>query len=404
MQQLLHPLCAALAMTGFLLLLRSPRRLRQDPALAALACVYGFCALSFLVSIAPVWTLLGDATGRPAIGILAAFATVVAQVSHQPVVLAHWVLPPERARQRARLCRGAGAAVILALTVLFLQLPRTGRTTPQGITAAYLHNGTYQAYLALYVLVYCAGQAVLALGCRTAARRTDQAWIARGLRIVGAGAVLTFGYSAIRLAGVGAALSGLSRPSPAVESFAWLCADGGNALVLTGFFLPTVAVHVVPHVRAGIRAHRDYRSLAPLWEAVHRALPTIALQPARTPAASRLRLWDTTWHLYRRTVEIRDGQWALRHRLEESVRSASERRHRAAGLDGAELACAVTADQLRAALTAHRHDVAPQTPAEYADAGTREDVRTPDDDVRALLRIAAHFTPAPAEQETPSWT
>ncbi|MFI7102814.1 MAB_1171c family putative transporter [Streptomyces sp. NPDC050161] len=405
MQQLLHPLCAVLAVAGFLLLLWPPRRLRQDPALAALTCVYGFCAVSFLVSIAPVWTLLGDATGRPAFGILAAFGTVVAQVSHQPVVLAHWVLPPEKARRRARLYRGAGAAVIAALAALFLQLPATDRTTPQGITAAYLHSGVYQAYLALYLVVYCAGQAVLALGCRAAARRTDQPWIARGLRIVGAGAVLTFGYSAIRIAGVGSALFGLDRPAPAVESLAWLCADGGNALVLTGFFLPTLAVHVVPRLRAWSRARRDHRTLAPLWDAVHHAVPTVALQPARTRAASRLRLWDTTWHLYRRTVEIRDGQWALRHRLEESVRTASERRHRAAGLDGAELACAVTADQLRAALAAHRHDVAPQTPAEYADAGTREDVRTPDDDVRALLRIAAHFTPAPAEQETtPSWT
>ncbi|HWM36753.1 MAG TPA: DUF6545 domain-containing protein, partial [Streptomyces sp.] len=103
-------------------------------------------------------------------------------------------------------------------------------------------------------------------------------------------------------------------------------------------------------------------------------------------------------------VEIRDGQWAVQRCLEGSVRSASEQRHRAAGLTGADLASAVTADQIRAALTAFGHDETAQSPVEYADAHTREDVRTPDDDVRELLRIAAHFDTTPAEQDTaPSW-
>ncbi|GAA0471210.1 MAB_1171c family putative transporter [Streptomyces sp. NPDC046215] len=406
MQQLLHPVCAALAVAGFLLLLCPPRHLRQDRALAALVGVYGFCALSFLVSLAPVWKTLGDTTGLPAAGILAAFATVVAQVSLQPVALAYWVLPPEKARTWGRACLAAGAVVVAALTALFLQLPSSGpTTTPQGITAAYLHTGVYQAYLALYICAYALGQAVLATGCWVAARRTDQRWVARGLYVVGAGAVLTFGYSAVRLAGVRAAALGADRPPRAAESFAWICADGGNALVLTGFFVPALTVHVVPRARAWARARRDYRALAPLWEAMHRALPTIALQPARHPAADRLRLWNTTWHLYRRTVEIRDGQWALRHHLDEPVREAAGRRHRAAGRTGTELAYAVTADQLHAALAAHARGEPPHTPTAYADAETHEDVRTPEDDVRALLRIAAHFATSRAEQEvTTSWT
>ncbi|WP_425576268.1 DUF6545 domain-containing protein [Streptomyces glaucosporus] len=71
----------------------------------------------------------------------------------------------------------------------------------------------------------------------------------------------------------------------------------------------------------------------------------------------------------------------------------------------AELAAAVTADQLRAALAAHRSGETPQDPAGYADTTAREELRTPDDDVRALLRIAAHFTTADAGKDTsPSWT
>ncbi|MEU6484882.1 MAB_1171c family putative transporter [Streptomyces sp. NPDC046887] len=397
MQQLLHPVSAILASAGFLLLLWPPRHLRKDRSLAALAGVYGFCALSFLVSLEPVWVLLGDSTGLPAIGILAAFTTVTVQVSLQPVALAYWVLPPGKAAQRARLCLGAGAVAVLGLVVLFLQLPSSGRTTPQTITAQYIHFGAYQAYLSLYIVTYTVGQTALAVGCWTAARRTDQAWVARGLRLVGAGAVLTLGYSAIRLAGIATRLFDQHPLPPAVEGLAWICADGGNTLVLIGFFIPTLAVHVVPRVRAWTRAQRDYRRLASLWEAVHRTVPGVALQPARTVA--RLYVWDPAWHLYRRTVEIRDGQWALRHHLDESVRSSAERHHRAAGLTGAELASAVTADQLRAALGAYRRDEPPRTPAEYADAGTRELVRTPDDDVRELLRIAAHYDTSPTRQE-----
>jgi hypothetical protein len=399
-QQLLHPLCLTLAVAGFLLLLWPPGHLRQDRALAALAGIYGCSALSFLVSLDAVWRLLDEVTGRPSTGILVAFCSVVALLTLQPVVLAYWALPPDQARRRARLCTAAGVAVVLALTLLFFQLTPAGRTTPQGFTANYIHTAAYQAYLTLYVVVYAIGETVLALGCWQATRRTDQVWIARGLRIVGVGALLTLGYSAVRLADVGAALADVRPPSAAVENFAWLCADGGTTLTLAGFFVPTMAVHVIPRIRGWVRANNDYRNLATLWEALHHAVPTVALQPARTTVTHRIRLWNTGWHLYRRAVEIRDGQCALEHHLEESVRTAAEQRHRAAGLTGTELAAAVTAEQLRAALVAHRRGETPETPTEYADAGTREDVRTPQDDIRALLLVAAHFQTPFTEQES----
>ncbi|OEU86877.1 hypothetical protein DB35_25105 [Streptomyces abyssalis] len=405
MQQLLHPICLTLAVTGLLLLLWPPRRLVRDRALAALAGVYGFSALSFLVSLEPVWRALDEATGRPSTGILAAFGSVVALLALQPVVLAHWALPQERARRRTRLCLALGAVVIAALAVIFFQLTPTGRSTPQGFTVNYVHTGAYQAYLTLYIVAYTVGETVLAVGCWRAARRTDEIWIARGLRIVGVGAVVTFGYSAVRLAYVVAVLSGLPQPSPAAEEFAWLCADGGTTLSLVGFFVPTLALHAVPHVRAWLRAQRDYRRLAPLWEAVHEAVPTIALNSTRTVRGSRMRVRAITWHLYRRAVEIRDGQWALQPFLEAAVKDASERHRRDAGLTGADLVSAVTADQIRAALTASAREETAQNPVEYADAHTREEVRTPDDDVRALLRMATHFETAPARGENaPSWT
>ncbi|GAA2273930.1 MULTISPECIES: MAB_1171c family putative transporter [Kitasatospora] len=405
MQQLLHPLCLTLAVTGFLVLLWPPRYLRRDRALTALVGVYGLSALSFLVSIDPVWGLLGDATGNPSIGILAAFGTVTAQVTLQIVVLADWVLPHEKARSRTRLCLAAGAAVIAALVVLFLLLPASGRISPQAFTARYIHVGVYQTFLTLYIGAYTIGQGILAVVCWRRAGGTRGTWIARGLRIVGAGALLTFGYSTIRLVDVAAAVFGFTPLSRSAERFAWLCADGGSTLVLMGFLIPTLAIHIVPRARAWGRAYRDHQRLAPLWHAVYEALPTIALHTHRAASAHGPSLWGATWHLYRRAVEIRDGQWALRHHLDESVRRAAEARYAATGLRGAELAAAVTADQLRGALTAYHRNESPKTPTEYADAGIRDDVRTPNDDVRALLRIAAHFEAVSEHEDAAtSWT
>lgn len=404
MQQLLHPFCLTIAIAGFLVLLWPPRYLLQDRALPALVSVYGLSALSYLVSIAPVWNLLGDATGNPSIGILAAFACVTAEITLQLVVLASWVLPPEKVRGRVRLWLAAGAAVIATLVTLFLMLPASGPSSPQVFTARHIHDGIYQAYLTLYIGAYAIGEGILAVACWRRAGGTGEAWIARGLRVVGPGALLTFGYSAIRLVDVAAAVFGFTPPSTPTESFAWLCADGGSTLILTGFFIPTLAVHMVPRTWAWARAHRNHRCLAPLRHAMHEALPTIALQTDRAASANRPPVWNATWHLYRRAVEIRDGQWTLRHHLDESVRREAETRYTVAGLQGAELSVAVTADQLRGALTAYHRNESPKTPTIYADAGIRDDVRTPDDDVRALLRIATHFGAISEHEDATSWT
>ncbi|MET8539474.1 MAB_1171c family putative transporter [Kitasatospora sp. NPDC004799] len=53
-------------------------------------------------------------------------------------------------------------------------------------------------------------------------------------------------------------------------------------------------------------AYRDYRSLGPLWRALHAAFPQIALTAGRLPPA------DAELALYRRVIEIRDGLLILR--------------------------------------------------------------------------------------------
>jgi hypothetical protein len=386
----LHPAALAVALCALAVLLPGVRRFRRDPALAALTGVVVLSAVSFAVSTSAVWTRLDRASGTPDISALVAHLCVVGLIVCQQVVLALWG-PPQEARRAAVVPAAAGAAVAVTLAVLFTLLPRAS-SHPVDFTAYYDHSPVYRVYLTVYTIAYTLGGTSVARACWRHARRTDQVWVARGLYMVMAGSVATLGYSGVRIGGVAAVALGTDLSG--WEPTAWLCGDVGTILTLAGWALPTVA-DALAELRTRLREHAHYRRLRPLWSAMHRLIPAIALDPARNAATDRLRLRDIGWHLDRRAVEIRDGQRALRHHLCPAVRQSAETRHQAAGLTGPELAAAVTAEQIRHAISAMSCRQAPHpAPTDYAE--TYPVTATPTDEVHALLRIAAHFTTAPA--------
>ncbi|MFE4175479.1 MAB_1171c family putative transporter [Streptomyces sp. NPDC056909] len=344
----LHSGCLVLCVLGLAVLLSgSPRRFRHDPALVALTGLFALSGLSFLVSLAPVWTGLDGVLGRPNVSALVAHLCVIGLLVCQQLVLTHWG-PPEHVRRRTVLYVTAGVVIGLALVVLFAVLT-PGASRPSGFTTYYVHTPIYRAYLTLYIAAYTVGEMLVARACWRHARRTGQVWVARGLYTVTVGAVVTLGYSAVRIGGVVAALFG--GRADAWDAVAWLCADVGSALTLIGWFVPTVAQAAV-----AVRERVHYRRLRPLWNALHAVIPTIALEPDVSRATDRrLRVRDIRWHLDRQAVEIRDGQRALRAHLCPGVRRTAETRHRATGLHGADLAAAVTAEQISHALAAVAH-------------------------------------------------
>lgn len=62
-----------------------------------------------------------------------------------------------------------------------------------------------------------------------------------------------------------------------------------------------------------LRQVRAYRQLQPLWQAVYEAMPEIALPPDPLNDAS------LSFKLYRRVIEIRDGELALRSYRDEQM-------------------------------------------------------------------------------------
>ncbi len=89
----------------------------------------------------------------------------------------------------------------------------------------------------------------------------------------------------------------------------------------------------------------------------------------------------------------------MRRFLAPAVREQAQARRRTEGLVGLELAAAVTADQIHAALIRHAADDPVDTPAEYADAELPLD--TVEDELLHLQRVASYFTPPAPGPRTP---
>ncbi|MEU8774201.1 MAB_1171c family putative transporter [Streptomyces sp. NPDC048606] len=394
MKDILHPLCLAIAGTGFLILLRDLGRSRREPALVALAFTYGFSALSYALSLTWVWVRVDGLLGVPNIVVPLAQSCVILVFALQGNVLAHWSKPPREARGRGALLFGVAGVVIAAMAVLFVLLtPAT--TRPTDFSLYYAHDPFFQAYVLLYFGTYTVAEIYLARSCRRYARTATNRSIAFSLRLVTVGAVITLGYSGIRISGIIGAEVGFGVTG--LNGFAWACGDIGATLTQIGYLIPTLARRTT-HARAWATAHVRYRRLNALWSALDEADPGITLRRPARQLQDVLRGKDAHFPLLRRRVEIRQGQKLMRRYLDPATREEAERLRTAEGLTGAELAAAVTADQIRDALVRHAADAPVEHPDEYADAELA--LPTTEDELLHLQRVAAHFALPPRPSRT----
>lgn len=386
MKDILHPLCLAIAGAGFLLLLRDLRKGRRDHALVALALTYFFSALSYATSITAVWIRIDSTIGITNIAVPLAMSCVILVFALQATVLAYWTKTPEAAARRTKILFALGISVIAGLFGLFALLtPATQR--PVDFTMYYAHDPAYQAYLLLYTGTYTVAEIYLARVCWRHARDVGDPWIRGGLRLIAIGAVITLGYSGIRLTAIFGAQFDFSVQ--ALEPYAWLCGDIGAALTQIGYFIPIVAARFTP-AYTWLREHRQYRRLEDLWQAIVDAEPSVALEKPIDAAEAFRERRSVAFELYRRAVEIRDGQMELRPYLDQATREESELRWRAWWRSNARVAAAVTADQIREAIIQKEHGTVVE-PATYADAALP--TPTTVEDLRHLVRVAAYFTP-----------
>ncbi|AZQ38785.1 DUF1109 domain-containing protein [Streptomyces cyaneochromogenes] len=396
MKDILHPLCLAIAGTGFLILVRDLGRSRRDPALVALAFTYGFSALSYAVSLTWVWVRIDGFFGVPNIVVPIAQGFVIVVFALQATVLAHWSKPPAQARRQGRLLLVAALVVIASMAVLFASLTPAA-TRPTDFSLYYAHDPVFQTYVLLYFGTYTVAEIYLAVSCWTYARRATNRSIAVSLRVVTVGAIITLGYSGIRIAAVVGAEVGFGVDH--LNDFAWACGDIGATLTQIGYLMPTVARRATG-VRDWATAHLRYRRLGRLWSALDQADPGITLRRPARQSQDVLRGRSVHFPLLRRRVEIRQGQKLMRRYLEPAVRVEAEARRTSEGLSGTEFVAAVTADQIHAALVRHAAGEPVDTPAEFADAELA--LATTEDELLHLQRVAAYFTPPVSESRNAS--
>ncbi|MFB7258724.1 MAB_1171c family putative transporter [Streptomyces nojiriensis] len=101
-----------------------------------------------------------------------------------------------------------------------------------------------------------------------------------------------------------------------------------------------------------MRARRNHRRIGPLWSALYAVRPEIALEPPTTGSRLGSLTMNPEFALYRRVIEIRDGQLALRAHLHAGVPEWAAEACRVARLDQRRTAATVEAAVFAAALEA----------------------------------------------------
>jgi hypothetical protein len=167
-------------------------------------------------------------------------------------------------------------------------------------------------FLLVYVAAFAVALAALIRRGFAFARRAACAgghpWLVWGLRAVAAGSAITLGYCACLAGYVIGGWLGIRRP--ALIQLDILCACVGAVLVTAGFTAPTWGSHLSA-VRRRLHLAAAYLRLWPLWHLLYTAVPGVALDPPRSRWADLAALRDLDYQLYRRLIEIRDGQLAL---------------------------------------------------------------------------------------------
>ncbi|MEW1636588.1 MAB_1171c family putative transporter [Streptomyces sp. NPDC093801] len=305
--------CAFVGLAAFAYRLPDLLRRRHDVALWAL-CTYFLCSgISFLVDLDLLRLHISAFFGLPNITSLITQAAVVVLTAAQQVVLVYWSSPPAEARRMARnrvLVFGGALAVLVVSS--FAVGPVAHSETATSTILLSIQHGGYALYMSFYLLICAVGQfetVRLSLRFTTMANRQ---WLKVGMRTVTVGASMILVYCVTR--GVQIAGTRLDFDGSGLDPIQWTAGSVGALLQIAGWTIPSWGIRIT-RARGWARSYRSYRRLRPLWWALYQASPDIALDPPRSWLRDLVPPRDPHYSLYRRVIEIRDGQLILRTSL-----------------------------------------------------------------------------------------
>ncbi|MCL5108047.1 MAG: hypothetical protein M1401_04130 [Chloroflexi bacterium] len=174
-----------------------------------------------------------------------------------------------------------------------------------------------------------------------------------GLRLVAIGATVGLGYSAHGAFYLAARRFDLGYPFGDEELVSDALLAVCLVLVLVGSTMPAWGARLgIPALHAWAVRYRACRRLYPLWRDLYRANPQIALIPPSGAVCDALTLRGTGFRLYRRVVEIRDAQLALRPHVDPRAAVHAAALCRESGIVGEEAGTVTEAARLASALRA----------------------------------------------------
>ncbi|WP_051830419.1 MULTISPECIES: MAB_1171c family putative transporter [Streptomyces] len=230
-------------------------------------------------------------------------------------LMAHSVRPGDRARRWARRQSALSLTVMVAAAAAYLAAGvRAGdgefTVSDSGRAALTVYNALFTAHS-----LVCVG--LFTVVVHRSARHVGPGLLRTGLRVVVAGGVSAFVWSALGLFPLVVAFRTGHRAT-AEASWSVPFALLSSALGIGGATLPGWGARLAGPLRR-LRAWRSYRRIGPLWSALHAAHPQIALD-ARTPGGMlSVPLRNAEFALYRRVIEIHDGRLALRAHVHPQV-------------------------------------------------------------------------------------
>ena len=307
---------AALLWVAFAVKAVDAHRHPDKPTLRMLAAMLGALAVTATLFSPGVNTWLSELTGIANVADPLARTFLVVGAWLVQAFLLHLTQPSaEEAARRSRRRLWPAALTLIALWALFLAAPVDDVT--ERMTAVYGDLALVQAYLLVFLLYL--GAALIDL-MRGALRYAPAASgpLRTGLRSVGLGAACGLAYVAVKVTFLVLVMIGSPGPPELESILARSAAAAAGIFVVIGATWPAIGPRAAA-LRSGVSAYIRHRQLYPLWAALYRVEPGIALDPVESALADALRLRQPGFRLYRRVIEIQDGRLALRPFLDSGV-------------------------------------------------------------------------------------
>ena len=382
---------ALVAWAAVLYKLSARRRSPDDPAAHPYLGTLVALALALTVLAHPVYVTLDHLAGIPNLARLLGHSFIVLAAWSARSTLSYVNYPFEQARSRVR-HHGAILVVALVFMVVLFGLAPVDEETIQFMSRYATTPFILEYWLVFLGFLGVALFDIVRLDLAHAARADNPA-LKLGLRTVALGGIVGLGYVANEGIYVLGAQVDATYPLGDKDMVTTVLVAGGTSLMIMGSTMPAwgpvVGISAAAH---WIDRYRTLRQLYPLWVALYRASPDIALSPPSSLLMDALSMRDLTVRLYRRVIEIRDGLLTLHSFVDPRVRAEASTLGRLAGLSDDELIVVAEAATVAAAIRAKARGYAMAEGHEVAAAPAGSDLSA---EAAYLTRLSRAYLSSP---------